>query len=124
MPSHNERTTREGHLLAELAEVEKRIVELTVERDALRRIITRVRQQNVELKDVTRKNSLSRVLIENRIMQALQEAGKPVRATELLSILRQTSYNLKESTFRSYLHRMKEKGVIKMHDRGVWRLAE
>ena len=115
----------ESQLLAQLAEVEKRIVELTAERETLQRLITKARHKNIHMKDVTRKNSFDRILIENSVLEILKESGTSVRTKKMLSVVQSVVYGLKDSTFRSHLHRMKEKGLIKpSYYHGSWDIVE
>jgi DNA-binding transcriptional ArsR family regulator len=115
----------ESGLVRQLADIERKITELSGERDALKRLIVRVRRQNMLQRDVTRKNSLDRILIENRILEVLREAGdEAVYARELFAQARNIHYQLKETTFRSHLHRLKSKGLIMPHPfRGRWMLT-
>lgn len=115
----------EMRLLGELAAVERRIHELEQERVSLQRLITRVRRENLAARDVTRKNSIGRVLVENAIMQRLNEVpGRSARTSDLWRAARSTDLRLKESTFRSHIHRLKGRGLIESAGFGKWRSLE
>ena len=125
MPQLPDRTALEGRLLAELEEIERRIADLEGERSALRRMIMRIRQQNLSAREVTRKNSLDRVLVEKKILETLGNSEGYVRARQLLLAARSVDYSLKDVTFRSYIYRLKEKGLIESGTiRGYWRLVK
>ena len=115
----------EAQILAELASIERRITNLTGEREALRRMLTRVRQQRFGNLAVTRRNSHARILIENEVLDALREANDHSLAThQLLRAATGVNPELKKTTFRSHLHRMKKRGLIRPRpgQRGVWTL--
>jgi len=115
----------EAQILAELAEIEQKIGDLVTERTALQRMLTRVRQKNLGNKDVTRRNSYDRILVEDQILDALKDAaGSPLTVRELYARAKATIYQLKDSTFRSHLHRMKQRGLVKPSNiRGRWLIA-
>jgi hypothetical protein len=69
--------------LAQITSVEQEITKLAAERDTLRDLLFRVRRENSTLRDVTRKNSFERILIENRILNILKAASKPVKSQRL-----------------------------------------
>lgn len=116
LPSYYER-----RLTQEIEEIELKLKELTAERDALRRQLIKARWENHQLRDVNRKNSASRVMIEQRILSALDQTPKPMTSSQLFSVARLANFELKENTFRTHLHRMKEKGMIANVSRGKWR---
>jgi hypothetical protein len=125
MASGTEKPAAESSLLTELADVERRIADLERERAALQRLITKVRQQNLTAQDVTRRNSFDRILAESKILELLGKTEKYVRVAELYREARLVNYNLKDTTFRSYMHRLREKGLIEPSSttRGFWRLV-
>lgn len=116
----------EARILSELAEAESKIRELTLYRDALQRFLAEVRKDGMATREVTRKNSYSRIAVENKIISELKEVGKPMSARLLLIAARQIHYGLKAATFRSYMHRMKERGLVSnvATRRGHWTLVE
>jgi hypothetical protein len=112
-------------LIFEIAEKNRQIREITEERDALQRLLERSRQQDelTQRVEVTRKNSINRVVVEGSILNFLANSGKPVRAKNLYRAARSSVINLNENTFRSHLHRMKEGGKIECPTRGMWQIA-
>ena len=109
----------------ELEDVERRIEELNAERLALSRQLAKARAERTGLQFATRKNSMNRVLAENAIITALRENDRPMRTAELYRQAQLTNFDLKENTFRTYLNRMKKRGLIKpSRIVGQWILAE
>jgi DNA-binding transcriptional ArsR family regulator len=122
MSESPERATLEQQLVAELADIERKIGELEQERSAVQRMLLRARQENLLNRDVTRKNSFNRILVENKILETLEKSNKFVRTSELYSEAQRVVYSLKDQTFRSYLHRLKERGLIEASlNRGFWK---
>ena len=113
----------EKRLTRELEDIEARMKALEEERRALSRQLAKARAEREGLKFTTRKNSANRVLAENAVLQALRGASKPLTSQELYRQARLTNFDLKESTFRSYLHRMKKRGDIRTAGHaGSWQL--
>jgi hypothetical protein len=114
----------ERRLLDEVAKVETRIKELNIEKQALQRQIARARSERTGIQDVTRKNSINRVLAENSIVEFIRQKGKECTTKQLYDNARVTNFDLKEATFRTYLHRMKKRGMIETgRFVGHWRLS-
>jgi hypothetical protein len=114
----------EEALTQELSEVLLRIKELEAEAAALRRQIAKAAAKREGLEFATRKNSLNRVLAESSVIESLRAADRPLRTYDLYKIARQSNSSLKENTFRTYLHRMKKRGLIRNANRvGEWRLS-
>jgi len=114
----------ERRLIREIEELEKRIKELTQEQQALKRQLVKARWENDSLKDVSRKNSANRVMIENRVLEALRGSSKACSTATLYREGLRANFELKENTFRTYLYRMKEKGLVRSVGRGLWRIPE
>ena len=114
----------ESKLVAQLTDIDTKIAELSLEKLALQRILKKTREQRIVSKDVTRKNSFSRIIIEQKIIETLQSSGRNCTSSYLLMHARSINFNLKPTTFRSYLHRLKARGVIEPTERGEWRLAK
>lgn len=113
----------ETRLQREIEEIEARIKELTQEKTALQRQLMKARRENADLRDVNRKNSINRVMIENRVLDALKEFNKPMRTKDLYRFALFVNFELNENTFRTILHRMKQKAMIEQAgSRGVWQL--
>lgn len=111
-------------LVLQLAQKNAQIRELTAERDALERLLEQTRRQDEEINrtEVTRKNSITRILIERTIMHALENARRPISAKNLYKTTRSTVLTLNQSTFRSHLHRMKVAQKIESPRRGMWQI--
>jgi hypothetical protein len=119
-----DRNVLETHILAQLTGVEREIAKLEQQRDTLREILLKVRRENSQLRDVTRKNSYDRILIESRIIDLLTSAAKPVPTSRLYWAAKEINPTLPNSTFRSHLHRLKSKGTIDSEVHGEWVLAK
>jgi len=113
----------ERRLVAEMADLEKKIGELLAEKISIQRILQRVRTEQLMNLDVTRKNSYNRILIEHTITEALKNSPKPLTTSKLYGEAKSAIYGLKDSTLRSYLFRMKERGLIHSKGSGHWTLS-
>jgi len=114
----------EQRLMREIEGIDHRIKELTDERGALLRQLMKARWENSALKDVSRKNSGNRVMVEARVLDALKASRRAVSTANLYREGLQANFELKDNTFRTYLYRMKERGLIVSVGRGLWKLAE
>lgn len=103
-------------------EVDTRIKELQDEKNALLRQLQAARWESDNLKDVNRKNSGTRVMVERRVLDALQVAKKPVSSDVLYREALKANFELKNATFRTHLHRMKAKGLLLSAGWGLWKL--
>lgn len=110
-------------LMREIEEIDRRMDELRQEKHALERQLINARWETHALRDANRKNSAVRVLVEERILGALREATNPLSNTDLFRIARMANRELKETTFRTYLFRLKEKGLIESPLRGRWKIT-
>ena len=125
MSDHSTRSAQlEQRLHEELDEIDRKIGELVKEKESIRRILFRVRQETKFNIDVTRKNSFNRISVEHAIIEVLKISKKPVSTRKLAFNARSVVYNLNDSTFRSYLNRMKNRGLIVSKGSGVWALPE
>lgn len=115
----------EDTLLLEIADKAKQIDNLLQEKSALERMLLRSREQNEIIKrtDVTRKNSVARILVEGSIIQSMQHSKNPIPAKTLYKAARFVVPALRENTFRSYLHRMKARGLVERLGQGMWRIT-
>lgn len=114
----------EKALSQELFEVEVKIKELRDEASALKRQIGKASANRKGLGFSTRKNSVDRVLAENSVLEYLQESGGIKTTSDLYIKAKKTNSYLKENTFRTYLHRMKKKNLIRTaYKAGQWMLA-
>lgn len=113
----------EQRLQREIEEIDTRIRDLTAEKLALQRQLMKARREVSGLTDVNRKNSVTRIMIENRVLDALRNSPKPLGSKALLMEAMHVDFQLKATTFRTHLHRLKEKGVIaSAGQRGFWKL--
>jgi hypothetical protein len=112
----------EAQLLRELKSIERRLAELRSEKDTIERLIISVRRSDpvVSKLDVTRKNSMKRVLVESVVLESLKKSKNGRKTYELLAEMKMIDPELNSSTFRSTLHRMKERGVIASPKVGLW----
>jgi hypothetical protein len=113
-------------LLQQIAEKAEEIRLLSEEKDVLERMLLKTRQQDELLKraDVTRKNSVNRVLVESSVIQSLKATGQPVPVRSLYTDARLMVPTLRENTFRSYLHRMKARGLVISAGQRRWQISE
>jgi len=110
----------------QLAETEQRIADLIAVRDGLLRVYVRVSGQDKERESEIRSSSYNRLLIERTIFETLERAKEKLATTrELFVHARVASPKLKYGTFRSYLTRLKERGLItaEARARGFWKLS-
>ena len=114
----------EESLIRALEAIELQMKELEAERSALRRQLAKARMENNNLRDVNRRNSASRVMIERRVLEALTDSVKPLSTRKLYSFGQLANFDLKEGTFRTCLHRMKIKGLIESAAWGFWQLPK
>ena len=119
-----DRNVLETHILAQLTGLEREMAKMERQRETLREMLLKVRRENAQLRDVTRKNSYDRILIESRVVDMLRAAGKPVLTSRLFWAAKEINPQLPNSTFRSYLHRLKSKGAIDSEVHGSWTLAQ
>jgi hypothetical protein len=114
----------ETELLRRLSEIEAHISDLESERKAIQRLIIKARNEGSANKDITRRNSLARILIENKILQTLDISENNTATIKILYYAAKSVVpSLKGNTFRSHLHRMNKKGLIEpAHRGGSWRL--
>jgi len=110
----------ERRLIHELEEIEHRLKELYEDREALRRQLIKARSENINSKDINRKNSANRILIEKSILEYLKTNKKAVQSKKLYNIAKSKNIDLKENSFRTILHRMKERGLISNKSWGYW----
>ena len=112
--------------LAEIAEIDRRIASLIELRDGLKRVFANVSGiTSPEAAHLHPSRSRSAVN-EYVIVEMLEKAnGQPLKTRELFEGARAVSAHLKYVTFRSYLHRLKRRGVITSEniDHGSWRLS-
>ena len=112
--------------LAEIAEIDRRIASLIELRDGLKRVFARVSTSGLAGTARVHPERSRSALVEQVIIEMLEVAdGHPLKTRELFESARRVSAHLKYVTFRSYLHRLKRRGVITAEnaDHGSWRLS-
>src|SRR5579872_4880134 len=97
----------EARILQEMADRRAKIRELQNEIHTFERMLLKARQQNelVRRVDVTRKNSVTRILIEGSVLESLKQTGRTRGTRSLFRDARLGVDTLKENTFRTILHR-------------------
>ncbi|WP_441268661.1 hypothetical protein AB7G19_29865 [Bradyrhizobium sp. 215_C5_N1_1] len=126
MSSTDSDNVLERRLLLELKEIETKIGLLTQEKATLERLLLTVRRRNplTMRTDVTRKNSVRRVLVESVVVENLRNSKSGSRKThELLREMQIVDPQMNPSTFRSTLHRMKARGIVANPRDGAWELT-
>jgi DNA-binding transcriptional ArsR family regulator len=114
----------ERRLMREIELLEARIGELREEQKALKRQLIKARWENHALRDVSRINSANRVMVEDRILGELRDAERPIANAKLFASARNAIFDLKQTTFRTYISRLKYKGLIESPQRGFWCLVK
>ena len=102
----------EESIAQKISEIDNKIKELNVERRALERLLLDARREHAEKTEAVRRNSGKRILVENSILKALRRSQTPVSNRDLYLNARTAVFDLKESTFRSHIKRMKDAGKI------------
>ena len=113
--------------LAEIAEIDRRIASLVELRDGLKRVFVNASQGEFAEAPHPQMSDSRRTMIEHVIVGMLAKAdGYCLKTKELFEGARTISAHLKYVTFRSYLHRLKQRGVISSEtaEYGSWKLAE
>ena len=115
-------TSYERGLMNELAELDARIVRLKQQRETVVGMLAKARARRSVGDTVDRKNSVSRLLVETLVLEALGASEGAMRSAELLMHVQRAMPGLKNTTFRSHIHRMRLQGLIKNHNnqRGRW----
>jgi hypothetical protein len=115
----------EGSILLEIEAIATQIRDLLHQKHSLEQVLIRARQQDelVRRTDVTRKNSINRVLVEGAIRNSFKGLDESVAARTLYLNARLMVPSLQESTFRSYLFRMQKRGLLTPYGYGKWLLG-
>ena len=77
MASNDNLSYLEKRLLGEIEDIESKIRALQMERHVLQKHLAKARAERTGLQDVTRKNSLNRVLAENSVVEFIRERRRP-----------------------------------------------
>jgi DNA-binding transcriptional ArsR family regulator len=102
----------EERIARKILKIDSRIKELSMEKSALERLLIDARRDNAAKTEAVRSNSGKRILVENSILKALRRSPAPVSNKDLYLHARTAVFDLKESTFRSHIKRMKDAGKI------------
>ncbi|MDA9439699.1 hypothetical protein XH98_11275 [Bradyrhizobium sp. CCBAU 51745] len=115
----------EKRIRDEIAERQAKIRELQNEIHSFEQMLLKARRQNelVRRSDVSRKNSVGRVLIESSVLETLAQTGRVRGTRSLYQDARLIVGTLKEGTFRTTLHRMKNRGLIVSVGNGKWQIT-
>ena len=113
----------ERHLLGEISAIDRRIDALRREQDVLKRQLLKVRRHYGATLEATRSNSTDRVIAESLIRDAIKRTGRPRSTKEIYQELKASLPTLYYGTFRTYLSRMKEKGILMSPQRSLWDLS-
>ena len=112
-------------ILQEIADRRRQIASLQREIDTYERMLFKSREQQALIKrtDVTRKNSIKRILIENSVINTLKTSGRPRGTHNLYMDAALIVGSLKQGTFRTILHRMKGRELITSVGEGKWQIG-
>jgi predicted transcriptional regulator len=112
--------------LAEIAEIDRRIASLIELRDGLKRVFMNASGRELGESPGTEPVESRRSMMEHVILEMLEKADDCcLKTRELFAGARAISAHLKYVTFRSQLHRLKQRGLITTENagHGSWRLA-
>lgn len=113
--------------LAEIAELDRRIASLVELRDGLKRVFMNASNGTLGDAPEIQLSESRRPMMEIVILEMLEKAdGHCLKTRELFEGARTVSAHLKYVTFRSYLHRLKQRGLITGENAkyGSWTLTE
>lgn len=113
----------EKAIIDQISELGEKISDLMEEKKALQRLLLKSRQVTVGSSNSVRKNSINRILVENTIIEHLKYRTDRTSNKSLFNITKIIVGNLKETTFRSYLKRMKDARLIENDGKG-WLLVK
>lgn len=117
----------EQSITERIVEIDRQFKKLDDERRQLKQLLEYKNFDKIEdAASLEHKNSLTRVLVELRIIEMLTYYKRPLTTKELFDNINNHVVNgLKPATFRVYLHRMKIKNIIKLEGKvGVWALKD
>jgi predicted transcriptional regulator len=83
----------------------------------------RKRRLSANKSEAFRQNSFNRIYIEGLIISILRDAPKPLPNRVIYELLTKEHVEIKDTTFRALLFRMKEKGILESRNR-KWHLAQ
>jgi len=123
MIGNKNQETLEREILSQIGELENSILQLELEKKALMKFLTKTRKEKENNREVSRKNSVKRIMIENVVLETLQSARKAISTGQLFQSARVLDRELNSNTLRSHLIRMKARGLIESPERGFWRIS-
>jgi len=121
MSETEELTPLERAVLKEINEIDKKISALQEEKRILNRTLFRSKVSKVSA-SIPRKNSIERVYIEGKILELLKSSKGGIGWGGIYKEMLWEKADLKETTLRTYLFRLKERGLIS-YDYGVKRYS-
>ena len=110
-------------LATQIADIERKIADLQRERQVHQRILARTLAHDAAQTQVSRRNSVTRILAEKVILDLLNSAPDKIFSSNKISeAVRLFDPSIKPVTLRSYLHRLKARGEIRpsVSRRGYW----
>lgn len=110
-PPRLEPATMERFFLGKLQEINSKIDQLSREKQVVSKMLLDIRKQNLR-REVSRSNSVDRIMIENKIIEYLQERNTYANWKDIYKFTISTMITLNESSFRTHLHRLKLRGII------------
>lgn len=118
--------TVESRLMAQLRRVEKRLAELEAERSALQRLIVEFRKEDPQKREVGRRKSIKKAVMEERILEMLRANSRPMSSGLIQQRLLSAGHEINPNTLRSHIRRLAERGIIEKStiEFPGWRLSE
>lgn len=125
MSERDEGTVLEQRLIREIEGVDQQIRGLQEQRRMLETLLLKARRENVATRTVSRRNSVGRILVETVIVEALKAAKRPLNNFELYQAVLLRDPTVKDTTFRSHLHRLAQRDqIVRVSGRrGVWKVG-
>lgn len=116
----------EARLLSKLGRVEVRLRELQAEKAALQRLIMEFRREDPQKREVGRRRSIKKAVMEERILEMLRVAPRPMSSGLIHERLLAAGHDVNPSTLRSYVRRLAERGLIEKSTSEFpgWRLGQ
>ena len=119
----DEPSTLEKEILSHIDSIDREINKLRSEKIKAERMLFRARRDRQGIRDVNRKNSINRVIVETRIVKVLELSKTHMAIKQIYKDVLNIDSSMKKTTFRSHMHRLACKGVIvNSGTRGYWRL--
>lgn len=116
----------EAQLHDQIGQIGRQISKLVAEREALKRVLVRLYNDQALHHTLQRPKGHQQLVVETRILDIFRAAeGAPVSCRDLLADLRKAHPELKDATFRTYLHRLQKRSLIAPQQglRGHWRFV-